>query len=103
MSEFSITVRRFYYGKNIRRSPRDISLIKITETLTELIAGEEGTCKKYLALVSLPQIKIESVRLHHPEHETFCADFVELRSTLSIVNAESDESFCNASDTCRKN
>ena len=77
MSEFSLTVRRFYYGKNIRRYPRDISLIKTTGTLTELITGEERICKKHLALVSLPQIKIESVRLHHPEHEAFCADFVE--------------------------
>jgi len=88
--------------KKNRRKPRDISLIKITGKLTELSAGEERICKNYLALVSPPQNKTESVRLLRSEQEAFCADFVELRSTLSIVNAESDESFCSASDTCRK-
>jgi len=65
MSEFSLTFRRFHSSKNIQRYPLDISLIRLTETLTELIAGEERICKKYLALVSPPQIKIESVRLLH--------------------------------------
>jgi hypothetical protein len=55
-------VRRFYSHKNIGRCPQDIRRIKIRETLTELIAGEGRTCKKNLAHVSPPQIKIEPAR-----------------------------------------
>jgi hypothetical protein len=71
--------------------------------LIELIAVEGRTCKKNLGLVSPPQIKIESVRLLHPEHEDFCADLVELRSSLSVGNAESDESSATLQARAEKN